>query len=73
MVLSQCDIAYPDTKQVRRKHKISTPDYDQEAAVTTTPGIPDISIRHTPDLRGGFAELQRKGLKFTSYQTTEKE
>jgi hypothetical protein len=52
---------------------LSIPYQDNEPCVSTTPGIPDISIRHTPPLRGGFAELQKKGLKIKAYHTTEKE
>jgi hypothetical protein len=33
----------------------------------------EVEIRHTPEIRGGFAELQKKGLKITDYRTTEKE
>jgi hypothetical protein len=32
----------------------------------------DVEIRHTPPIRGGFAELQKKGLKIKDYHTTEK-
>jgi hypothetical protein len=33
----------------------------------------EVEIRHTPEIRGGFAELQKKGIKITNYHTTEKE
>ncbi len=58
---------------VSHKQKLSIPYQDSEPAVATTPGIPDISIRHTPPLRGGFSELQKKGLWIKDYHTTEKE
>ena len=43
-----------------------------ETLVTSIDISPDISIRHTPPIRGGLAELQKKGLKITDYHTTEK-
>jgi hypothetical protein len=34
----------------------------------------EVEIRHTPPLRGGFAELQKKGtIRITDYHTTEKQ
>jgi hypothetical protein len=39
----------------------------------TTPGIPDISIHHTPEPKGTFKVLQQKGIRITEYHTTEKE
>jgi hypothetical protein len=33
----------------------------------------EVEIRHTVPVRGGFAELQKKGLKIKDYHTTEKE
>jgi hypothetical protein len=29
-------------------------------------------LRHTVPIRGGFTELQKRGLKITDYRTTEK-
>jgi DNA-directed RNA polymerase subunit RPC12/RpoP len=65
-----CSIEFnSDDEQVSHKQKLSIPDQDIEPAVATTPGIPDISIRHEPELKGGFAQLARKGtIRFTSYQ-----
>jgi hypothetical protein len=42
------------------------------ASIQTDPSK-EVEIRHTPPIRGGFAELQRKGLKILDYRTTEKE
>jgi hypothetical protein len=33
----------------------------------------EVEIRHKPQIRGGLAELQKKGIRVTSYSTTEKE
>jgi hypothetical protein len=50
-----CSIEFnPDDEQVSHKQKLSIPYQDSEPAVATTPGIPDISIRHTPPLRGTY-------------------
>jgi hypothetical protein len=69
-----CQIEFdPESENVRRESKLIVPDRNIEPAVSTTPGIPDVSIRHTPPIRGGFAELQKKGIKIKDYHTTEKE
>ena len=71
----QCSVEFdPESENLRKESKLIVPDRNIEPAVSTTPGIPDISIRHTPPIRGAFAELQKKGtIRFTSYLTTEKE
>src|SRR5215204_969865 len=69
-----CSIEFnPEDENLRKESKLIVPDRNMEPAVSTTPGIPDISIRHEPPLRGGFAELQKKGIKIKDYHTTEKE
>jgi len=69
-----CSIEWdPEAENLRKESKLTVPDRNIEPAVSTTPGIPDISIRHEPPLRGGFAELQKKGIKIKDYHTTEKE
>jgi hypothetical protein len=69
-----CSVEFdPESENLRKESKLVVPDRNIEPAVSTTPGIPDISIRHTPEIRGGFAELQKKGIKITSYKTSEKE
>jgi hypothetical protein len=42
------------------------------ASIQTDPSK-EVEIRHVPPIRGGFAELQKKGLKITNYRTSEKE
>src|ERR687897_2136511 len=57
-----CSIEFnPESENLRKESKLIVPDRNIEPAVSTTPGIPDISIRHTPPIRGAFAELQKKG------------
>jgi hypothetical protein len=61
-------------RRLVNKQKLSIPYQDNEPCVSTTPGIPDISLHKEPELRGGFAELAKKGsIRFTSYNTTEKD
>src|SRR5688572_7319391 len=66
---NSCSIEYnPDNDNVRRESKLGVPNRDIEPAVATTPGIQDISIKHEPKLKGGFAQLAKKGtIRFTSY------
>ena len=72
---TRCSVEWdPESENLRKESKITVPDRNIEPAVSTTPGIPDISIRHEPELRGGFAQLAKKGtIRFTDYHTTEKE
>jgi hypothetical protein len=69
-----CSVEFnPEDENIRKESKLMVPDRNIEPAVSTTPGIPDVSIRHTPPLRGGLAELQKKGIRIKDYHTTEKE
>jgi hypothetical protein len=58
----------PEEENVRRESKLSVPDRNTETLAATTPGIPDISIHHTPEPKGTFNVLQQKGIKMTSYK-----
>jgi hypothetical protein len=65
-----------EAENLRKESKIVVPDRNQEAAITSIQTDPTnaVEIRHTPELRGGFAQLAKKGtIRFTSYNTTEKE
>jgi hypothetical protein len=69
-----CSIEWdPEAENLRKESKLTVPDRNIEPAITSVGNVPDVSIRHTPPLRGGFAELQKKGIRVTSYSTTEKE
>src|SRR5918999_2304107 len=49
-----CSIEWnPETENIRKESKITVPDRNIEPAISTTSGIPDISIRKEPELRGG--------------------
>jgi hypothetical protein len=57
-----CSVEFdPENENVRRESKLSLPDRNMEPAISTTPGIPDISIRHQPEIKGGLKALQQKG------------
>jgi hypothetical protein len=70
-----CSVEFdPESENLRKESKIIVPDRDREAAVTSIDTTPDVSIRHEPQLQGGFATLAKKGtIRFTSYNTMEKE
>jgi hypothetical protein len=70
-----CSVEWNPTQEIiRRESKLSVPDRNIEPAVASVVFNPDITIKHTPPLRGGFAELAKKGtIKITDYHTTEKE
>jgi hypothetical protein len=64
-----CNVEFdPESENVRRESKLSVPNRNIEPAVATTPGIPDISIRKEPEIKGGLKALQQKGLKITDYK-----
>src|SRR5918994_1033377 len=69
-----CSVEFdPESENLRKESKLIVPDRNIEPAVTSIGNIPDISIHHTPPLRGGFKELQKKGIKIKDYHTSEKE
>jgi hypothetical protein len=66
---NSCSIPFePENESIRHKQKLEVPDRNIEPAVATTPGIPDISIYHTPEPKGAFKALQQKGSKITDYK-----
>jgi hypothetical protein len=70
-----CQIEYPDKTDIRKKSKLGTQREEIEPEVTSIQTDPskEVEIRHTPPIRGGFLELQRKGLRIKDYHTTEKQ
>ena len=53
-------------ERVSHKQKLSIPYQDSEAAIASIGSVPDVSIRHEPTLKGGFAQLAKKGtIRFT--------
>jgi hypothetical protein len=66
-----CSIEFnSDDEQVSHKQKLSIPyQEDSEPAVASIGTIPDVSIHHEPTLKGGFAQLAKKGtIRFTHYE-----
>jgi hypothetical protein len=73
---TRCSIEFnPEDENLRKESKLIVPDRNIEPAVTSiqTNMADEVEIRHTPEIRGGLAELQKKGLKITSYKTSEKQ
>jgi hypothetical protein len=57
--------------QIRKKSKLGTQREEIEPEVTSIQidTSREVEINHTPELRGGFAALAKKGtIRFTSYQ-----
>jgi hypothetical protein len=66
---NNCSIPFePENESIRHKQKLEVPDRNIEPAVATTPGIPDISIRKEPEIKGGLKALQQKGVRITNYK-----
>lgn len=66
-----CSVEFnPEEENVRRESKLSVPDRNTEPAVSTTPLVNEdaVTIRHTPEIKGGLKALQQKGLKITDYK-----
>jgi DNA-directed RNA polymerase subunit RPC12/RpoP len=72
-----CSVEFdPESENLRKESKLVVPDRNIEPAATSIQNnmANEVEIRYTPEMRGGFAQLARKGtIRFTSYQTTEKE
>jgi hypothetical protein len=71
-----CSVEFdPESENLRKESKIVVPDRNIEPAVTSLQTDPskEVEIRHTIPLRSGFEALSKKGLRFTSSQTIEKE
>jgi hypothetical protein len=72
---TRCNVGFdPELEHLQKEPSLDMPDDDIEPAITSIDVRPDVSIRHEPELRGGFSELAKKGtIKFTSYNTNERE
>jgi hypothetical protein len=71
-----CSVEFDsESENLRKESRLVVPDRNIEPAFTSIQNnmVDEVEIRHTPPIRGGFAELQKKGLKITDYHTTEKE
>ena len=58
-----CSVEFdPESENLRKGSEIIVPDRNIEPAAASIDVIPEVSIRHEPELRGGFAQLAKKGL-----------
>jgi hypothetical protein len=73
---TRCAIEFdPESENLRKESKLIVPNRN-EAAVTSiqTNMADEVEIKHTPPIRGGFAEMAKKGtIRIKNYHTTEKE
>jgi hypothetical protein len=64
---SKCAINYPDTSEVKSKSRLSTPqksnNENPRVSYLPEPGLG----RKKTEIKGGLAELQKRGIKVTSY------
>jgi hypothetical protein len=73
---TRCAIEFDtESENLRKESRLIVPDRNIQPAITSIQNnmADEVEIRHTPEIRGGFAELQKKGIKITSYKTSEKE
>lgn len=66
----RCSCVISDENDIIRHRQRLLPPEEPEPAVSTTPtiGADDIAIRHPPTLKGGAAQLAKRGtIKFTYY------
>lgn len=65
-----CSIPYLDSKEIRHQHRLAVPEETEAAiSIVNVDYTKDVEIRHTPELKGGFAQLAKKGtIRFTSYE-----
>jgi DNA-directed RNA polymerase subunit RPC12/RpoP len=64
-----CSVEFdPESENLRKESKIMIPDRNIEPAISSVGTIPDVSIRHEPELKGAFKALKDKGLRFTHYE-----
>jgi DNA-directed RNA polymerase subunit RPC12/RpoP len=71
-----CQVEFdPEAENLRKESKLIVPDRNEEPAITSIQTDPTkaVEIRHTVPIRGGFVELEKRGIKIKDYHTTEKE
>jgi hypothetical protein len=71
----QCSVEWdPESENLRKESKLVVPGNSEPAVTSIQTNMADeVEIRHTVPKRGGFAELEKKGIKIKGYHTTEKE
>jgi hypothetical protein len=64
-----CSIPYLDTKEIRHRHKLSVPlETEPAVSIINYDYNKDMEIRHPKELRGGIAELQKRGMKIIYFE-----
>jgi hypothetical protein len=59
----------PESENLRRESKLVVPDRNIEPAITSVGYVPDVSIKHKPELKDGALALSMKGtIRFTRYE-----
>lgn len=54
---------------VRHRHRLTVPEETEPAvSIVDVDYSKDVEIRHPKELRGGTAELQKRGLKITYFE-----
>lgn len=66
----RCSCVYSEENDIIRHRQRLLPPDEPEPAASTTPtiGADAVAIRHPKELRGGIAELQKRGLKITYFE-----
>jgi Zn-finger nucleic acid-binding protein len=64
----KCTIEYPDQSEVKSKSSLSTPRQKSNNENPAVSYAPEVELkRKKTKVRGGLAELQKRGIKVTSY------
>lgn len=64
-----CSVEFnPEEENVRRESKLSVPDRNIEPAAASIDVKPDVSIHKEVELKDGFAELAKKGIRIKDYR-----
>lgn len=66
----RCGVTYnQDDDTARRKHRLSVPEETEPSvSIIQYDFNKDVEIRHPKELRGGIAELQKRGLRITYFE-----
>src|SRR5215211_7905973 len=71
---NDCQVSVvPSSQDIRSTQDLTVPEGPAEETLVSSihSGYDKVKIRKEPELRGSFKALRDKGLKFTSYTTTE--
>ena len=65
-----CSVEFdPESENLRKESKLIVPDRNIEPAITSVGYVPDVSIKHKPELKDGALALSKKGtIRFTRYE-----